>query len=114
MLSSMSARKLSSPVTADINLRRRTVHLLVLEKTERRGAYLEHIFEPLEDPSGISAQALEKPLTAAVQAAGKRADSDGFTFNEIRTLVEQAVLPGRKHFEKLEKLLEAPLLPEAL
>ncbi|KAH0382432.1 hypothetical protein KCU92_g6249, partial [Aureobasidium melanogenum] len=105
MLSFASAQRSVIPVIADINLRKRTVRLL-----HGRGDYLEHIFEPFQDPSGLAIQALEQPLLAAIQAAGKSADLEGFTFQEIRQLVEQAVLPGRKHFESLDKFLRAPLL----
>ncbi|KAH0354368.1 hypothetical protein KCU81_g1395, partial [Aureobasidium melanogenum] len=112
ILSFSSACKPSNPVIADINLRKGTVRLLRLEKAETRGDCLEHIFEPFQDPSGLAVEALEQPLLAAVQAARKSADLEGFTFREIRRLVEQAVLPGREHFESLEKFLTAPLLPK--
>lgn len=111
MLSFTSAKKTSNPVIADINLRKRTVRLLGLVKAERRGDCLDHIFEPFQDPSGLAVQALEQPLIAAIQAAGKSVDLEGFTFQEIRQLVKHAVLPGREHFESLDKFLEAPLLP---
>lgn len=98
------------PVTADIDLRRRTISLLETKHASSADENIEDIFEPLKDPSGLSVQALEKPLMAAIQAAGKSADSDGFTFDEIRKLVKQIALPGRGHFEKLDRLLGAPLL----
>ncbi|KAH0151478.1 hypothetical protein KCU67_g10247, partial [Aureobasidium melanogenum] len=111
MLSFTSAKKTLNPVIADINLRKRTVRLLGLVKAERRGDCLDHIFKPFRDPSGLAVQALEQPLIAAIQAAGKSVDLEGFTFQEIRQLVKHAVLPGREHFERLDKFLKAPLLP---
>lgn len=112
MLSFISAQKPVIPVMADMNLRKRTVRLLRLENMDGRGDYLEYTFEPFRDPSGLAVQALEQPLLAAIQATEKGADMEGFTFQQIRQLVEQAVLPGRKHFESLDKFLRAPLLPK--
>ncbi|KAG9566977.1 hypothetical protein KCU71_g2983, partial [Aureobasidium melanogenum] len=111
MLSFTSAQKSVIPVTADIDLKRKAVHLLGTGTLEAGNDGRRRTFDTFKDASGLAVQALEKPLFAAIQAIGRSADSDGFTFQQIRRLVEQAVLPGRKHFESLEKVLGVSLLP---
>lgn len=110
MLSFLSATKPLVLVVAEINLKTRTVRLWGVEKVKCGHDYLDKILEPFPDPSGLAAKTLEQPLLTAIQAAGNSVDSRGFTFNEIRQLVQQAVLPGQEHLRMLDKLLKAPLL----
>ncbi|KAH0371599.1 hypothetical protein KCU65_g1786, partial [Aureobasidium melanogenum] len=116
MLSIGSIQEVAGRVIVDIDLRRKTIRLLGKGryKSAAQSGFdgYEYIYEPLDNPSRLLARAFEEPFATAIQAAGKDPDSDGFTFDEIRQLVNQVVLPGREHFESLDKSLKAPLLDD--